>query len=316
MPENEGPKAKTGQETDTEKKAREAREYIRKLCEPPQFQTNPARRERKRQILLERQRLLDLERRMAAEKAAHQETPRAGVVANSWELEEGSIKVVSEFRDPGLVDEETMRLLESRHSHPAEARQESNLSNAVVFESLECNAETDAGAKNDPLPRRLPSCVGTLNYYRLRHEDFVRRHPNLEPPYYYLDYGEKYAARFMFQLRPQLSKQGQAWVGRTFERLQGALEDRLNRDRTKFDDLERDSEAFAKFAYETHAAAYLGAGLHSLPLADLLLIVQTPDAEDIFTKDGLAQIWKTVETLVPQKVNDLRMEIGRSCHLY
>lgn len=134
---------------------------------------------------------------------------------------------------------------------------------------------------------------GDLDYYRRRNEDFLRRNPGLEPPDYYMNYGDKYANRFTEELRPQLSERGQQWLDDARRNLQERLEVRRAEDPRAFAELERDNEAFRRFAYDTHPGAYLDAGLSSLPPRDLVRIPLTPDRRDLLSPDGIRQIGST-----------------------
>lgn len=139
---------------------------------------------------------------------------------------------------------------------------------------------------------------GGLDYYGCRADDFLRREPQEALPSYYLAYGERYAERFTAETRPLLSPQGQAWLDRVRAGLQVAMEAERARDPLGFALLELDSEAFSDFAYSTHAPVYLDAGLASLPLRDLLIVGSTPDAQDILSPRGRAQVAAVIHGLV------------------
>lgn len=150
-----------------------------------------------------------------------------------------------------------------------------------------------AAKQNTQLPADLRSKVGTLDYYKARHEDFVRRNPGKTPPDYYLGYGDKYANRFLKETAPKMTKGGQEWLQRTFVALQNKIEDMRQKDPAAFARLEQDPEAFRKFAYGTHPDAYVESGLSKLPPSDLVKVALTPDVKDLLTKDGIAQMVET-----------------------
>lgn len=139
---------------------------------------------------------------------------------------------------------------------------------------------------------------GRLDYYQLRHHDFLARYPDGEPPSYYLDYGDVYVRRFTEVLSPELSEAGQAWLVQARKNLQVSIEDELARN----PEIERDDAAFTTFAYATHSQAYLDAGLTELPLDDLLRIVVTPALEDTLNPTGLAVIQETAEAVAREKL--------------
>lgn len=164
-------------------------------------------------------------------------------------------------------------------------------------------APTLPAPPTDPLPRPIPKLGGT-DYYRLRAEDFARRHPDLPVPTYYLGYGDKYVNRFTDELYPKLSPKGQEWLVKARLNLQVAFEERLKQDPAAFDALERDDAALSKFAYETHPKAYLDAGLDELPLKDLVQIGLTPDVGDLFSRNGIEQVADTAAALAAEKARD------------
>jgi hypothetical protein len=151
-----------------------------------------------------------------------------------------------------------------------------------------------------PLASASPpaSCTadGDLDYYRCRAADFSRRNPDLAPPDYYLEYGDVYVRRFTDETRPLLSPDGQAWLDGTRTRLQRAMESRRAADPVGYAQLERDPTAFRTFAFETHPPAY-ETGLAGLPLRDLVLIVTTPDVQDVLGVDGAAQVTRVIRGL-------------------
>jgi hypothetical protein len=164
------------------------------------------------------------------------------------------------------------------------------------------NGPTDASGAP---PQDLSCMVGSREYYRARHDDFVRRNPGLPVPDYYLAYGEKYAHAFTRETFQKLSPEGQAWLMRTFTLLQEALEQKRQADPEGFARLERDPEALRRFAYDTHSRAYLEAGLKELPPRDLLHIANTPQWKDLLTLPGLAQIGETLVGLAGQHAEGL-----------
>jgi hypothetical protein len=127
-----------------------------------------------------------------------------------------------------------------------------------------------------------PLEVGELDYYLEREADFEARHPDLEPPDYYSEYGDRYINEFA-ELAPDLSEEGQEWVAETRVNLQQAIEDRIAEDPEAFDRLEQDPEALRDFAFDTHSDAYLEAGFANLPPEDLLQIASTPTFEDFLS---------------------------------
>jgi hypothetical protein len=142
-----------------------------------------------------------------------------------------------------------------------------------------------------------------LDYYRERARNYATRHTlptdrPAQPPVYYLDYGDKYARRFIQVLRPTMSAAGQRWIDETFRRLQVLLERRRAADPHRFAELEEDTHAFQCFAYGTHAQAYIECGIAKLPLLDLVRIARTPDIRDLLTRAGLEQILQVLVHVV------------------
>ena len=145
------------------------------------------------------------------------------------------------------------------------------------------------GPSNANNPADLTDSVGTLEYYRQRNDDFIARNPDMEPPDYYMDYGDKYARRFTNELAPKLSERGQEWLIDARRGLQERIEAKRAEDPAAFAELERNPDAFRRFAYDTHPDAYLDAGLASLPPNDLIQIPLTPDRADLLSPDGIRQ---------------------------
>ncbi len=146
------------------------------------------------------------------------------------------------------------------------------------------------------LPCALPAHVPVGHgYYRARAQDFVARHGGkCQPPEYYLAYGDRYACRFMLELRPRLSPAGQAWADATCLRLQALMEARRAADPRQYAALEEDPRAFRRFAFGTHAQAYLECGVADLPLRDLVRIACTPDLRDLLSAGALRQVAKVI----------------------
>jgi hypothetical protein len=155
-----------------------------------------------------------------------------------------------------------------------------------------------APAWSQPVLAGPCSADGNLDYYRCRHDDFVRRAPEVEAPDYYLSYGDRYVRRFSKETRPLLSPAGKAWLDRVRVGLQRAIEEKRRADPLEFVWLEREGPRFLDFAYETHPSAYLESGLAELPLRDLLIIGSTPDARDLFSERGRAQVVAVIRGLV------------------
>ena len=151
---------------------------------------------------------------------------------------------------------------------------------------------------------------GTPDYYQQRYDDFVARNPGVQPPDYYLDYGQKYADRFGSLDDRDLSAEGLAWRDKTLVALQQAIEDKRTSDPVGFAELERDPDAFRRFAFETHPAAYVDSGLYDLPAQDLLVIAGTPDINDVLSQEGIDQSLITVTQLEPGDVPDILLSTG------
>lgn len=161
-------------------------------------------------------------------------------------------------------------------------------------------------------PRPAPLwMLGRPGYYRWRVEEFRQRHPGQKPPDYYLFYGEKYAERFSRETGPKLSPDGQKWLEKARYLLQKAIEDRIALDPAGFERMERDSKAFRAFAYQTHAKAYLDAGLADLSIDDWMQIGRTPDLLDMLSEEAVIQVVDVAEGVVDCKLEPFR-EVGRA----
>ncbi|MGO1073340.1 hypothetical protein [Lysobacter sp. CA199] len=148
-----------------------------------------------------------------------------------------------------------------------------------------------------PSDTPTPVKVGSPDYYQQRVDDFKARNPGMEPPDYYLGYGEKYMERFQALDSSDLSSQGLEWRDRTTDALQQSIEDFRARDPQGFAEMERDSVKFREFAFGSHPAAYVDSGLYDLPVQDLLVIAATPDVKDVLSMEGIDQSLITVGKL-------------------
>ncbi|MFN3151569.1 CARDB domain-containing protein [Bremerella sp.] len=146
-----------------------------------------------------------------------------------------------------------------------------------------------------PSPTPYDGTFGDARYYRFRHQDFLNRFcggnatgcaPGVQPPDYYLDYGDKYLNEFAND-RDNYSPEGQAWIDRTRAELQKQLEQGLLNDPS----METDSQRFRDFAFDTHPDAYIKSGLFDLPWSDYWEIVWTTGEDSVFTTEGWEQIW-------------------------
>ncbi|MGW1729430.1 hypothetical protein ACWCQK_42560, partial [Streptomyces sp. NPDC002306] len=156
---------------------------------------------------------------------------------------------------------------------------------------MEIKSVVDVKSEEEPVSLREK--IPYIDYYKERAQDFERRNPGLPLPDYYLNYGDKYAHRFTDELKPQLGERGKRWVDDTFLNLQAAMESRRDNNPREFAELERNSDAFGKFAYDTHPASYVHGGLASLDAGELAKIALTPDPGDLFTASGISQIAET-----------------------
>jgi len=147
--------------------------------------------------------------------------------------------------------------------------------------------------------------LGSLDYYQFRNQDFMDRNPGIEPPDYYLNYGDKYLKRFTSETKSKLSLEGQEFLEGVGEGLQAEIEKKIASDPQGFAELERNSDAFREWAYDTHSTVYAREGFRDLPLLDKFHIGATPDAEDILSESGIKEGLETLFEEVPkEKVNE------------
>ena len=161
--------------------------------------------------------------------------------------------------------------------------------------------------------RNLPAEVktGTKDYYKQRHDDFVRRNPGMTPPDYYLGYGQKYLDRFSSLGSKDLTPQGLEWRDKTLAALQNAIETKRMEDPVGFAQLERDPAAFKKFCYDSHPDAYVDSGLYKLPAQDLVKIGTTPDLRDLLNKDGINQVVVALGKMSPKDALKVAQATGK-----
>jgi len=147
-------------------------------------------------------------------------------------------------------------------------------------------------------------CKEGCDYYKLRDEDYKKRHPpecnDPPPPDYYLDYGLKYCEKFTNETFHKLSPKGKEWLLKTRCNLQIYLEDGL----IENPELELNSKEFRDFAFDTHPNAYLNAGLSDLPPLDLLDIATTVEPKEFTKGETWEQIVKTGWGFTKEKAKD------------
>ena len=124
--------------------------------------------------------------------------------------------------------------------------------------------------------------IGRPEYYLFRSDNFTLRANAMSikqtAPEYYLNFGFKYANRFLNEVSPELTETGRNWVIETTEILQLDIENKLKED----PDIEFLKDKFEDFVFWTHPAAYLKTGFFSLPARDIVKIVSAIDANDLF----------------------------------
>src|SRR5262249_21707763 len=64
-----------------------------------------------------------------------------------------------------------------------------------------------------------------------------------------------------------------------------------------FASLEEKPGGISKWAFSTHARQYVDSGLGNLPLSDALAIIATIDRPDVFSSEGRAEFWETLDRL-------------------
>ncbi len=94
--------------------------------------------------------------------------------------------------------------------------------------------------------------------------------------------------------------------------LQLAIEGRLLKSPSKFGSLERSNDRFREFAYETHAAAYLRAGIAQLGDLDLVKIGTTPDFFDLFSADGVRQVLAVAPAMAEARYGHIPRQAKRA----
>lgn len=135
-------------------------------------------------------------------------------------------------------------------------------------------------------PKDLSYLHGNPNYYQSRYDDALTRLEPILPPDYYKGYGEVYYKKFN-ELKNKLSENGKEWVDKTAKLLHEAITNLL----IKNPNIEQNSDAFRKAAFETHADAYIQGGILDLSLNEKMKIFFTVDPKDLFKPEGLSQVW-------------------------
>lgn len=136
-------------------------------------------------------------------------------------------------------------------------------------------------------PQPVPVHVlGSVDYYKFRYDDFIKRFPGKDPPAYYMNYGDKYVRKFTEELCEKLSDEGKAWMEDTKLKLQQEIEKKLADD----PEIELDEDAFKEFAFQSHAKVYEETHAMELCLSDKTSIIGCMDIKDLFGELGLQAI--------------------------
>ena len=164
------------------------------------------------------------------------------------------------------------------------------VSNDDAIRQIQGMGETIYTANDDNASNPTPApddVMGTSGYYQWRNNDFVQRHQgeNSKPPDYYMRYGNKYINRFLKETFNKLSGQGRVWLIKALMNLQKAIENKLNQD----PGIEENNQKFKQFAFSSHVAAYVDAGILQLGVIDKVVIGLTPDPADLFSPEGIQQ---------------------------
>ena len=174
-------------------------------------------------------------------------------------------------------------------ARPPELSEEKHPSRRLTWRRLsrELGAPPPAGADHRT-GLLLPAAItpGTDKYYQLRARDFMRRHPEMSPPDYYLSYGDYYMRTL---LGINFSDEGKAWAGRTRDALQRAIEKKRMEDPYGFDSLERDPDRFRDYAFSTHYKAYSDSGFYQLSAQDIIKPITHIKLHDLLSREGLHQ---------------------------
>jgi len=153
-----------------------------------------------------------------------------------------------------------------------------------------------------PAPKQI---LGTNDYYKFRHEDFVKRYGSA-PPSYYLSYGGKYVEKFS-NLKKDLSSQGQKWVDKTRLALQVKMEKAL----ASVPGIELFNEGFQDMAFDTHPDAYIESGLFDLSVTDLFKIGKTPELKDLSSERGRKQILEVIQRYGESKTGEAKEKFNQ-----
>lgn len=182
---------------------------------------------------------------------------------------------------------------------------ETRQSSVDGFESSRAGGAGGAGRSSGAgATRSLPGEVRTpsADYFRQRHDDYVRRNPGAPVPELYSGQGQKSLEKLSSLGAKELQPAGLAWRDRAVKGLQDAVELKRAADPSAFAQLEKDPEAFKKFATDALAEACVHAGLLGLPAQDQVKIATTPELRELLGKDGVKQIADTIGRLKPEDV--------------
>jgi hypothetical protein len=109
-------------------------------------------------------------------------------------------------------------------------------------------------------------------FYRCA-EEIINQENGCGEDGYLLGYAAKYAERYMWEIYPTLSTEGQRFLDLNLLCLQTVFRDTVEEDWS--------CERIAEFGFQSHAACYLSSGICDLSLSDRLTILMAVDTEDL-----------------------------------
>lgn len=172
------------------------------------------------------------------------------------------------------------------------------------FESPSRAGGAGGAGKASGAARPLPAEVRTpsADYFRQRADDFSRRNPGAPVPELYQGQGQRSLEKLSSLGAKDLQPAGLAWRDRAVKALQDGVEQKRAADPAAFAQLEKDPEAFKKFASDTLTEACVHSGLLNLPAQDQVKLATTPELRELLGKDGVKQVADTIGRLKPEDV--------------
>jgi hypothetical protein len=157
-----------------------------------------------------------------------------------------------------------------------------------VHVHLDCGAEADnVFVFEDPIARCAAPTLDAVQGHEAElyecAERWVNHGQGCGASGYLLGYGARYARKFYFQTRPRMSTHGKDWLDHVLVCLQHDLREAIG--------VGSSCDEVRRTAFDQHPGCYVESGFCTLSIPDLIQVPATIDGKDLFSQDGVRQLF-------------------------